>query len=95
MSLTRVLMVASLLAWLCVVARADGVPTLTEVDKLKAQTRVMAWQLATVKAQAAQHEADDAKTELLRYLTTLQRDGYALDLQTLTYVKADTKPEKE
>lgn len=93
MSLTRLLLVVALLVGLCVGTRADGVPALTEVDKLKAETRLLVWQLATAKAQAAQHEADDAKAELLRYLTTLQRDGYTLDLQTWTYAATEkTKP---
>lgn len=62
-------------------------PTLTEVQRLQLQTVSQRIELAQLRAQAAQVEYDKARNDLQALLKSLQKDGYTLDLQTLTYTK--------
>lgn len=69
-------------------------PTLTVEQKQAVQILVQRIELAQLRAQAAQAEFERARAEVSALLTSLQKDGYDLDLQTLTYVKkpAPTAP---
>lgn len=70
-------------------------PALTDVQKLQIQNAVQRVQIAQLQmqnAQAAFVQAREAATTLLRGLNV---PGYALDLQTLQYVKASANDKKD
>ena len=66
-------------------------PALTEVQKLQIQNLVQKMQLAQTQMQLVQVQFDSAQGDLTRLLTTLQVEGYDLDLQKLEYVKRAAK----
>ena len=65
-------------------------PTVSDLDKQKVQTLALRIENAQLKAQAAQRDFDQARSDLAALVQSLQREGFTLDLQTLTYTK---KPE--
>lgn len=73
-------------------AAADDAPTLSTEQRLIAQNLILLWQVKQLQAQAAARDAEDAKAAVVRFATTLQKDGYTLDLQTLTYAAVPTEP---
>lgn len=68
-------------------------PVLSEVNRLKLQVISQKIELAQLKAQAAQREFDDARTELSSVLKSLEVPGWTFDIQTLSYKRRD--PPKE
>lgn len=72
------------------------IPELSEVDKLKVQNVLLRIELAQRAAQQAQTDFDRARTEATTLLQGLQKPGFELDLQALTYKavtpKADPVP---
>ena len=71
-------------------SRAAEAPTLTDVQRLQVQNLTQAIEIAQLRAKAAQHAFDTAKASLLDLLRQLQRPGYTLDVQTLTYTPIPT-----
>lgn len=70
-------------------------PSLTDVQKLQLQNLAQSIELAQLRAQVAQAEFDKARLAIGELVKTLQKDGYDLDLQTLTYVpKKPIEPKK-
>lgn len=61
------------------------VPALNTEQKQALQIQAQRIEIAQLKAQAAQAEFDKARTEIATLVQSLQRDGFDLDLQTLTY----------
>ena len=70
---------------------AKPVPTVTEVQKLKAQTLVQQMQIAQYKVQLASQDFEQAKTALQALAASLQVEGYTLDLETWTYTVTPPK----
>lgn len=68
-------------------------PTLTELDKLRMTNALLVTELAKLRSEQARREYEQAVDEARALVRTLQRDGFALDLQTLTYrpVEAERK----
>lgn len=89
-------LVAVCLVALCVIGvvavSAEDTPTLTTEQKLQAQNVILVWQVKQLQAQAAQRDAEDAKAAVIKFAASLQKDGYTLDLQTLTYAPTKPKP---
>ena len=63
----------------------SGAPTVPELDQLKIRVQVQAIEIAQLKAQAAQRDFDAAREALRVLVAGLDRPGYTLDLQTLSY----------
>ncbi len=68
-------------------------PTLTELERLKVTNALLITELARLRSEQARREYEQAVDEARALVRTLQRDGFALDLQTLTYrpVEAERK----
>jgi len=66
-------------------------PALSEIEKLKIDNLAKRLEIAQLKAQNAQADFDKARTEITQLVASLQKDGYELDLQTLTYKKVEPK----
>ena len=62
-----------------------GAPTVPELDQLRIRVQVQAIEIAQLKAQAAQRDFDQAREQLRVLVAGLERPGYTLDMQTLTY----------
>jgi hypothetical protein len=60
-------------------------PTLTELDKLRMTNALLVTELAKLRAEQARREYEQAVDDARNILRTLQREGYTLDLQTMTY----------
>ena len=60
-------------------------PTLTEVDRLRMTNALLVTELAKLRSEQARREYEQAVEDARNILQTLQREGYTLDLQTLTY----------
>lgn len=96
MTRLRILLVALAVVAASVV-RADAPPALTELQRLQVQTLTQAIEIAQLKALAAKRDFDEAKQSLQALVQQLQRPGYTLDLQTMTYLpdpSAETPPAK-
>jgi len=82
--------------WLSVgLAAVAEAPELTETDRLRIIALSQAMEIAQLKAQAAQRDYVQAREELRTVAARLERPGYTLDLQTLTYravAAPETKP---
>jgi hypothetical protein len=81
-----------LLLLLTLLAQAPAslpIPTLTTEQKLQIQNVAQKMQIAQLQSQAAQRDFDAARVELQTLLKSLEKDGYTLDLQTLTYTKKE------
>lgn len=93
--MTRVILTGLVtLALLVGRASAADAPTLSDLQKLQIQTLAQQMELAQLRAQLAQRDFDQAKSALVQLVTTLHRDGYELDLQTLTYRPAPVPPQR-
>jgi hypothetical protein len=75
-------------------AKVDAAPVLTEMQKLQVQNLALAIENSQLKAENAQLKTqlahgdfDKARTAIGELLKSLQKDGYDLDLQTMTYAK--------
>ncbi len=60
-------------------------PTLTEVDRLRMTNALLVTELAKLRSEQARREYEQAVEDARALVRTLQRDGFTLDLQTLTY----------
>jgi hypothetical protein len=63
----------------------EDAPTLTEVQRLQIQNLAQRIELAQLRAQAAQREFDTAREQIQKLVSSLQVDGYTLNLETLSY----------
>lgn len=68
-------------------AMPSDAPALTAEQKLQFQVVAQRLEIAQLKAQAAQRDFDAARADLQTLIKTLEKDGYTLDLATLTYVE--------
>lgn len=71
-------------------AAATDTPILSETDRLRITNTLQAAEIAQLRAQAAQRDYLQAREQLRGILAGLERPGYVLDLQTLTYQAAPT-----
>ena len=60
-------------------------PTLTELDRLKVTNALLVTELAKLRSEQARRDYEQAVEDARALVRTLQRDGFTLDLQTLTY----------
>ena len=60
-------------------------PTLTELERLRMTNALLVTELAKLRSEQARREYEQAVEDARNILQTLQREGYTLDLQTLTY----------
>ena len=60
-------------------------PTLTEVDRLRMTNALLVTELAKLRSEQARRDYEQAVEDARALVRTLQRDGFTLDLQTLTY----------
>lgn len=60
-------------------------PTLTELERLKVTNALLITELARLRSEQARREYEQAVEDARALVRTLQRDGFTLDLQTLTY----------
>ena len=60
-------------------------PTLTELDKLRMTNALLVTELAKLRSEQARRDYEQAVEDARALVRTLQRDGFTLDLQTLTY----------
>lgn len=69
-------------------------PTLTVEQKQAIKILGLGIENAQLRAQAAQRDFDQSRTELTALLQSLDREGYLIDLGTMAYVKrSETKTE--
>jgi len=68
-------------------------PTLTELERLKVTNALLVTELAKLRSEQARRDYEQAVEDARAIVRTLQRDGFTLDLQTLTYrpVEAERK----
>lgn len=71
--------------------KADTAPTLTTEQKQSIQILALRMENAQQSAKLAEAAFAAASTELGTLVRSLKRDGYELDLQTLTYAKVAAK----
>lgn len=71
---------------------ADATPTLTTEQKQAIQILALRMENAQQAARIADAAFAAASTELSALVRTLRREGYELDLQTLTYAKSAPAP---
>jgi hypothetical protein len=60
-------------------------PTLTELERLRMTNALLVTELAKLRSEQARREYEQAVEDARALVRTLQRDGFTLDLQTLTY----------
>lgn len=60
-------------------------PTLTELERLKVTNALLITELAKLRSEQARRDYEQAVEDARALVRTLQRDGFTLDLQTLTY----------
>lgn len=60
-------------------------PTLTEVDRLRMTNALLVTELAKLRSEQARRDYEQTVEDARALVRTLQRDGFTLDLQTLTY----------
>lgn len=83
--MTRLAVVLLLVFVAAPVLGQSGAPTVPELDQLRIRVQVQAIEIAQLKAQAAQRDFTQAQEQLRGLVQSLQREGFTLDLQTLTY----------
>lgn len=76
--------VVLVLTWAAQAATEER-PTLNETQRLQIANIAQAMEIAQLKAQAAQRDFTQAQEQLRGLVQSLQREGFTLDLQTLTY----------
>ena len=81
----RRLFIVIALLMLALLTQANEVPTLTEVQRLQIQNAIL-------RVQLAQSELDRTKEAANVLIYTLQKPGYALDLERLVYVPIPEPP---
>jgi hypothetical protein len=104
-TMARVVALAILILWLSVDAAAQSgqaaqpptatTPTLTEVERLRIQVALQRLQIAQLRLEGVQREWEEARQALLARLKEVEREGYELDLETLTYRSKPKPPEPE
>ena len=70
--------------------RTEDAPVLSVEQRQAVTILAQSMEIAQLRAQQAQRDFDQAREQLGKLLQSLEREGFALDLQTMTYVK---KPE--
>jgi len=60
-------------------------PTLTELERLRMTNALLVTELAKLRSEQARRHYEQAVEDARALVRTLQRDGFTLDLQTLTY----------
>ena len=60
-------------------------PTLTELERLRMTNALLVTELAKLRSEQARRDYEQAVDDARALVRTLQRDGFTLDLQTLTY----------
>ncbi len=60
-------------------------PTLTELERLRMTNALLVAELAKLRSEQARRDYEQAVEDARALVRTLQRDGFTLDLQTLTY----------
>ena len=60
-------------------------PTLTELERLRMTNALLVTELAKLRSDQARRDYEQAVEDARALVRTLQRDGFTLDLQTLTY----------
>ena len=65
--------------------KAADAPTLTELERLRMTNALLVTELAKLRSEQARREYEQAVEDARALVRTLQRDGFTLDLQTLTY----------
>lgn len=63
-------------------------PTLTEVQTLRLQNALQALEITRLRAEQAAREFEAARTAATSLVSSLQVDGFTLDLQRMAYVPA-------
>lgn len=63
----------------------ENPPALSDVARLELALPLKDMQIAQLQAQAAQRDFEAAKAKLLELVKALDRPGYELDIQTMTY----------
>lgn len=81
----RALAVCLVLAACVGLVQAAEAPTLTEVDRLRMTNALLVTELAKLRSEQARRDYEQAVEDARALVRTLQRDGFTLDLQTLTY----------
>lgn len=92
-------------AWVPVVAQVHTVPlpavheapsatpTLTEVERLRLMTHAQQLEIAQLRLQQAARDFEQARAAWTAQVEAVQRDGYTLDLETMTYQPAPAPQE--
>ena len=70
-----------------VTSNTPQVPVLTEVERLQLQNKFQQMQIAELELQRA-------RSELLVLVKSLEKEGYDINLQTLTYIKKEVSKDK-
>jgi hypothetical protein len=100
----RLCALAILILWPPIHARAQSTPvqpaeattpTLTEVERLRIQVALQRFQIAQLRLEGVQREWEEARQALLARLKEVEREGYELDLETLTYRPKPKPPESK
>lgn len=60
-------------------------PTLNELERLRMTNALLVAELAKLRSEQARRDYEQAVEDARALVRTLQRDGFTLDLQTLTY----------
>lgn len=84
-----IMAIALVLAALCGALAQEppaAIPLLTDVERLQLQAVFQQMEIAQLKAQVVQAEFDKAKAAANALMHSLQKPGYALDVQRLVYV---------
>lgn len=63
----------------------EGIPAISETQRLQIANISQALELAQLRAQLAQRDFDQARERLRVLLLQLERPGYVFDVQTMTY----------
>ncbi len=84
----RLLVVTCLLSFGLALGAVES-PVLSDLRHAQAETLSARYDAADAKLKAAQAEMDRVKQDVQRFLDATKVDGYTLDLNTLTYAKAE------
>jgi hypothetical protein len=66
-------------------ASPTGPPALSEIQRTKLKEAVLTYKLTQAEFKLAQIAAQEATQALMGLATSLQRDGYEFNLETMTY----------